>query len=156
MTFILIFTYRLSRGKTFPTTQWIHNVESTSFQRLFNVEDIGSTLKRSYFNVVCLLEILHVRLHCNHPLSFTVKEVITKTHLFKYIENFTSKNKNNSEQNSDIFQISAQNIDMLDTLAFLPEVTLNLILYGDESICHENNVSIFSAVQKFIEKTKRF
>ena len=45
---------------------------------------------------------------------------------------------------------------MLDTLAFLPEVTLNLILYGDESICHENNVSIFSAVQKFIEKTKRF
>ena len=46
--------------------------------------------------------------------------------------------------------------DMLDTLAFLPEVTLNLILYGDESICHENNVSIFSAVQKFIEKTKRF
>ena len=46
--------------------------------------------------------------------------------------------------------------DMLDTLAFLPEVTLNLILYGDESICHENNVGIFSAVQKFIEKTKRF
>ena len=47
---------------------------------------------------------------------------------------------------------------MLDTLAFLPEVTLNLILhvYGDESICHKNNVSIFSAVQKFIEKTKRF
>ena len=40
--------------------------------------------------------------------------------------------------------------------AFLPEVTLNLILYGDKSICHENNVSIFSAVQKFIEKLRDF
>ena len=41
--------------------------------------------------------------------------VITKTRLFKYIENFTSKNRKFSGKkqvkNSDIFHISAQNID---------------------------------------------
>ena len=37
--------------------------------------------------------------------------VITKTRLFKYIENSTSKNWKFSDKNSDIFQISAQNID---------------------------------------------
>ena len=34
-----------------------------------------------------------------------------KTRLFKYIENFTSKNWKFSDKNSDIFHISAQNID---------------------------------------------
>ena len=40
---------------------------------------------------------------------------ITKTRLFKYIENFTSKNRKflgkKQVKNSDIFYISAQNID---------------------------------------------
>ena len=35
---------------------------------------------------------------------------IMKTRLFKYIENFTSKNWKFSDKNSDIFHISAQNI----------------------------------------------
>ena len=35
---------------------------------------------------------------------------ITKTRLFKYTENFTSENENNSDKNSDILHISAQNI----------------------------------------------
>ena len=37
--------------------------------------------------------------------------VITKTCLFKYIENFTTKKGKFSDKNSDIFHISAQNID---------------------------------------------
>ena len=36
---------------------------------------------------------------------------ITKTHLCKCIENFTAKNWNFSDKNSDIFHFSAQNID---------------------------------------------
>ena len=36
---------------------------------------------------------------------------IRKTRLFKYIENFTTKNWKFSDKNSDIFHISAQNID---------------------------------------------
>ena len=36
---------------------------------------------------------------------------ITKTRLFKYIENFTSKNRKFSDKNSYIFHISAQNIE---------------------------------------------
>ena len=36
---------------------------------------------------------------------------ITKTRLFKCIENFTSKTENFQIKNSDIFHISAQNID---------------------------------------------
>ena len=36
---------------------------------------------------------------------------ITKTRLFKYIENFTTKTWKKSDKNSNIFHISAQNID---------------------------------------------
>ena len=36
---------------------------------------------------------------------------ITKTRLFKYIEHFTTKKENYQIKNSDIFHISAQNID---------------------------------------------
>ena len=38
------------------------------------------------------------------------KQFITKTSLFKYAENFTTKNWKFSDKNSDIFHISAQNI----------------------------------------------
>ena len=42
---------------------------------------------------------------------------ITKTRLFKYIENFTSKNiKFSDKKKSDIFNISAQNIDCVYSL----------------------------------------
>ena len=34
-----------------------------------------------------------------------------KTRLFKYTENFTTQNQKFSDKNSDIFHISAQNID---------------------------------------------
>ena len=45
-------------------------------------------------------------------LKFILNTLITKTFLFKYTENFTSKNeKKNQVRNSDIFHISAQNID---------------------------------------------
>ena len=38
--------------------------------------------------------------------------IITKTRLFKYMENFTSKKTENFQiKNSDIFHISVQNID---------------------------------------------
>ena len=36
---------------------------------------------------------------------------ITKTRPFKYTENFTTKKRKLSDKNSDIFHISAQNID---------------------------------------------
>ena len=37
--------------------------------------------------------------------------IITKTHLFKYTENFTTKKGKLSDKKSDIFHISAKNID---------------------------------------------
>ena len=46
----------------------------------------------------CFAEAVHV--HCN----------ITKSCLFKYTENFTTKNEDFQIINSDIFHISAQNI----------------------------------------------
>ena len=42
---------------------------------------------------------------------FIITVYITKTRLFKYIENFTIKNGKFSYKNSDIFHIPAQNID---------------------------------------------
>ena len=37
--------------------------------------------------------------------------IITKTRLLKYVENFTSKNRKKSDKISDIYRITAQNID---------------------------------------------
>ena len=42
---------------------------------------------------------------------FVITHLITKTLLFKYIENFTTKKRKFSDKNSDIFHISAQNIE---------------------------------------------
>ena len=59
----------------------------------------------------------HLDLHCLQRQSISgfrrtsVNTCITKTRLFKYIENFTSKNWKFSDKNSDIFLISARNID---------------------------------------------
>ena len=47
----------------------------------------------------------------HNPVLHIVQIIITKTRLFKYIENFTTKNWMFSDKNSDSFQISAQNID---------------------------------------------
>ena len=44
-------------------------------------------------------------------LIFVLRQVITKTRLFKYIENFTTKKRKIQIKNSDIFHISARNID---------------------------------------------
>ena len=46
--------------------------------------------------------------------------LITKTCLFKYTENFTTKNWKFSDKNSDIFNISAQN--STHSLCFLAEI----------------------------------
>ena len=59
---------------------------------------------KSHF--IQLISTLGSCLHVN-----TSSEHITKTHLFKYIENFTTKNWKVSDKNSDICHISAQNID---------------------------------------------
>ena len=42
---------------------------------------------------------------------FSSFSTITKTLLFKYIKNFCTKNWKFSDKNSDVFHISAQNID---------------------------------------------
>ena len=43
--------------------------------------------------------------------AFVPKDVITKTRLFKYIENLQPKKENFQIKNSDIFHVSTQNID---------------------------------------------
>ena len=43
--------------------------------------------------------------------SLSEKGYITKTRIFKYIENFTTKSWKFSDKDSDLFYISAQNID---------------------------------------------
>ena len=43
--------------------------------------------------------------------STQATDQITKTSLFKYTENFTTKKWKFSDKNSDIFHISAQNLD---------------------------------------------
>ena len=64
-----------------------------------------------YFQVISILNVQKNFNDSNTDGSLTVAIHITKIRLFKYIENFISKNWKFSEKNSDIFHISAQNID---------------------------------------------
>ena len=57
--------------------------------------------------IICLL----VSLFVLSSMATASISLITKTRVFKYIENFTSKNWKFSDKNSDIFHISAQIID---------------------------------------------
>ena len=50
-----------------------------------------------------------------HNICF-IKKYITKTCLFKYTEDFTNKKWKFSDKKSDIFHISAQNIDCVYSL----------------------------------------
>ena len=63
----------------------------------------------AYHDVLVLLTTRHE--------IFSTQILDTKTRLFKYIENFTSKNRKFSDKKkSDIFHISAQNIDCVYSL----------------------------------------
>ena len=77
---------------------------------------------KSCFQRKCLLMLNIKRLKVNHPCQASWTTLwenvlynmyrITKTRLFKYIENFTTKESESVEiKNSDIFHISAQNIN---------------------------------------------
>ena len=77
----------LSQGSTFISWSKIRSSNSLPFG--MSLSPIGAETSSSRFSPKC----------------------ITKTHLFKYIENFTSKTENLQIKNSDIFHISAQNID---------------------------------------------
>ena len=58
-------------------------------------------------------EVIRVRKKNGALQNFTMS--ITKTCLFKHTENFTNKKWKFSDKNSDIFHISAQNIDSCGT-----------------------------------------
>ena len=63
-----------------------------------------------YVMIGCLIFCTPSTQACTH-ITFCIASNITQTRLFKYIENFTTKNWKFSDKNSDIFHISAQNID---------------------------------------------
>ena len=67
--------------------------------------------------VSCCIGCTRVK-HDTAPYMVSVSlSLITKTRLFKYVENFTSKKTENFQiKNSDIFHISAQNIDCGNSL----------------------------------------
>ena len=52
----------------------------------------------------------------NTNTTYKTIDAIKKTRLFKYIENFTSKNWKFSDKNSEIFRIPTQNIDCVYSL----------------------------------------
>ena len=62
----------------------------------------------SMFQTYFLRTLIHRAVHNFNDIDLIA---FTKTCLFKYIEIFTTKNREFSDKNSDIFHISAQNID---------------------------------------------
>ena len=46
--------------------------------------------------------------------------------------------------------------ELMDTISQHGNITLNIILNGDLHLCNESNIVIFEAVQRYIQRTKRF
>ena len=44
----------------------------------------------------------------------------------------------------------------MDTISQHDIITLNIILNGDLNLSNESNIVIFEAVQRYIQRTKRF
>ena len=57
-------------------------------------------------------------------------------------------------QNRNIFQNLRE--ELLNTVITYCQPTLNVLLYGNANLSESENKTIFSAVQEFILKTKRF
>ena len=67
---------------------------------------------QTYSNIAQYKRVLYFIFFYSYLLFIFLYFSITKTRLFKYTENFTSqKNENFQIKNSDIFHISAQNLD---------------------------------------------
>ena len=49
-----------------------------------------------------------------------------------------------------------QRIELYDTVSQYCNITLDVLLYGDESLFYETNISVFEAVHKYIQSSKRF
>ena len=49
-----------------------------------------------------------------------------------------------------------QRRELFHSLSDIPNLNLRKLMYGDEALPYPLNVRIFSEVQKFIEKSKRF
>ena len=91
----------------YPTTAEINTLSGeATLSKLFCL------LKRSTLKEKHLLPLS--RPHFRRGLM--CRQAITKTRLFEYMENFTSKNRTFSDKNSDIFHISTQNIDCVYSL----------------------------------------
>ena len=74
-----------------------------TFDRIISLEIISSEVVRIFRIIICYDTV---------PVHYRMFEHITKTCLFKYIENFTNKkNENFQTKNSNIFHVFAQNID---------------------------------------------
>ena len=65
------------------------------------------------------------KIKCKFPTDQVYVDIITKTRLFRYIENFTTKKWKFSDKNSDIFHISAKNIDCWYSLELPPQGSSN-------------------------------
>ena len=77
----------------------------------FADEKLNHTRTNKFVILRCKQKYGEVSVKQNTSLSFQVDFLITKTSLFKYTENFTTKKWKFSDKQSDIFHTSAQKID---------------------------------------------
>ena len=97
--FIIVYFFYLFTYLFFCFSSWCH------CQAMFCDYDCSSSSTSSIPRIFPSMQITSLAGDSWHGVP------ITKTRLFKYIENFTAKNWKFADKNSDIFHISAQNID---------------------------------------------
>ena len=106
---ILVLFYRIikqdSKSKHLLTGDWSQSTWTHTLFLALASYILGASSEKVYSS---MCEIHRSRSPCtSHHVIFA----ITKTRLCKFIENFTFKNWKFSDKNSDIFHISAKNID---------------------------------------------
>ena len=89
----------------------------TFFMKTFKMESCKTCKNNDHTHLFHCINICRVPQKIfKHSVCGLMFKYIMKTCLFKYTENFTTKNENFQIKKSDIFHVSAQNIDCWYTL----------------------------------------
>ena len=124
-----------------------------SFKRQINLD--RKNIPKYYYSGTRRYQIIHTRLRTGcSSLNYDL-------FLKNILDDPLCRCNSGSVENAQHFLLNCrlyreQRIELYDTVSQYCNITLDVLLYGDESLSYETNISVFEAVHKYIQSSKRF
>ena len=124
-----------------------------SFKRQINLD--RKNIPKYYYSGTRRYQIIHTRLRTGcSSLNYDL-------FLKNILDDPLCRCNSGSVENAQHFLLNCrlyreQRIELYDAVSQYCNITLDVLLYGDESLSYETNISVFEAVHKYIQSSKRF